>query len=147
MTIICFNLSHVGVGFYSPSSSVSIVNNTILETDSEGRISSLLCLSGTNMSAVGDWLGPGGRSLITTQNDPFDVIFGDDSNPGQLVIDTPTTNPSITSTHEGVYTCVLPDDNDETEYLHIGIYLSGSSSKCTVNHFKTENEFVYSLYT
>ena len=82
------------------------------------------------MSAVGDWISPSGRSLITTQNDPFDVIIGDDSDPGQLVIETPLGNPSITSTHEGVYTCAIPNNSGEMEYLHIGVYLFGSSGQC-----------------
>ena len=82
------------------------------------------------MSAVGDWISPDRRSLITTKNDPFEVMIGDDSNPGQLVIDTPLGNPPITSAHEGVYTCAIPNNSSETEYLHVGVYLAGSSGQC-----------------
>lgn len=78
------------------------------------------------MSVAGDWMSPGGRSLAAVQNDPFDVIFGGNNNPGQLQIETPATNPPITGVHEGVYTCTIPDESDETEYLHIGIYLTAS---------------------
>ena len=122
--------SHIGAGLYSISDGVSIANNSILEANSEGRLPQLLCLSSSNMSAVGDWISPEGRSLITTQNDPFDVIFGDDSNPGQLVIETPPGNPSIGTAHEGVYSCAIPKNSGETEHLHIGIYLPGSSGQC-----------------
>ena len=82
------------------------------------------------MSSVGDWISPEGISLITTQNDPFDVIFGDDSNPGQVMIETPLGNPSITTADEGVYTCAIPNNSGEIEYLHVGIYLLGSSGEC-----------------
>ena len=81
------------------------------------------------MSTVGDWISPDGRSLITIQSDPFDVIFGDDSNPGQLVIETPHGNPSITTAHEGVYSCAIPNSSGETEYVYVGIYVSGSSGQ------------------
>ena len=104
-----------------------VLNNSILETSLEGRIPQLLCLSGSDASAVGQWIGPDGRVLTTVQNDPFDVVIGDSESPGELRIETPSTNPPIMSTHEGVYTCVIPDDTEETEYLHVGIYLIGSS--------------------
>ena len=78
------------------------------------------------MSAVGNWVSPERRNLATVQNDPFDIIFGDSNNPGQLLIETPANNPPITSNHEGVYTCVIPDENGQSEYLHIGLYLSAS---------------------
>ena len=54
------------------------------------------------------------------------MIFGDSNNPGQLLIQTPTTNPPITSTEEGVYTCIIPNENGDDEYLHIGIYRTTS---------------------
>ena len=105
-----------------------IVNDSLLEANSGGRISQLHCLSGSNMSLVGEWISPEGRDLAAVANDPFDVIFGD---PGQLLIETPLLNPPITAAHEGVYTCIIPDENGQDEYIHIGIYLS--ASKFTYN--------------
>ena len=104
-----------------------ILNNSILETTLEGRLPQLLCLSGSDASAIGQWIAPNGRVLTTVQNDPFDVIVGDSGSPGELVIETPVSNPPITTTHEGVYTCMIPDDTEETEYLRVGIYLGGST--------------------
>lgn len=89
------------------------------------------------MSSVGDWISPDQRSLITTQNDPFDVIFGDDSNPGQLVIETSLGNPSITIAHEGVYTCAIPNSSGGTEYLYVGIYLPGSAGQLDTSMYFT----------
>lgn len=66
---------------------------------------------------------------MTVPNDPFDVIFESSNDPGLFFIETPLSNPPITSTHEGVYTCVMPDEYDEDQYLHIGIYLSASKFK------------------
>ncbi len=78
------------------------------------------------MSLIGEWISQEGRNLAAIQNDPFDVIFGDSNNPGQLLIEMPVTNPPITATHEGMYKCVIPDENGLSEFLHIGIYLSTS---------------------
>ena len=116
---------YIGVGFFSIGYG-NIVNNSILETNSEGRISRLQCLSGSNMTIVGEWIGPQGMNLAAVENDPFDIIFGNSNNPGQLLIETPTTNTPITTTLEGVYTCVIPDENGQTQYLHVGIYLGAS---------------------
>ena len=127
--------ANAGAGIYSTSDEISIANNSILEANSGGRLPQLLCLSSSNMSTVGDWISPDGRSLITTQNDPFDVIFGDDSNPGQLVIETPLKNPSITTAHEGVYSCAIPNNSGETEYVYVGIYLHGSVGQYMSLHF------------
>ena len=106
-----------------------IPNNSLLEVTSRGQISQLYCLSGSNMSSIGEWISPDGTNLVAVQNDPFDIIFGDNNNPGQLLIQTPTTNPPITTNHEGVYTCVIPNESDENEYLHIGIYLTTGKLK------------------
>ena len=92
--------------------------------NSGGQIPQLLCLSGSNMSTVGDWLSPQERSLVSVLNDPFDVAFGDGGNPGQVLIETPTSNPPIATSHEGVYTCVIPDESGDSQYLHVGLYLS-----------------------
>ena len=120
----------IGAGFYVGGGVGCIVNNSILEPSSDGWIPQLLCLSGSSGSAVGQWIGPDGTILTTIQSDPFDVIFGDNNNPGQMTIETPITNPSIMATHEGVYTCMIPNESDDVEYLRVGIYLSGSSGEC-----------------
>lgn len=120
-----FTFSYAGVGFFA-SGYGNIVNNSILEANSAGQIPQLLCVSGSNMSAVGEWISPEGRNIAAVPNDPFDVIFGGSNNPGQLSIETPPSNPPIAATNEGVYTCAIPDENGDREYLHIGIYLSTS---------------------
>ncbi len=115
----------LGVGIYV-SGIGRVANNSIIEADSNGRISQLLCLSGSNMSTVGDWVAPDGSNLDAVLNDPFDVTFGGSSGPGELRITTPETNPRLTASHEGVYTCSIPNEYGEQQNLYIGIYLSAS---------------------
>ena len=114
-----------GAGLFA-SGIGNIRNNSILEATSGGRIPQLLCLSGSNMSTVGEWRSPEGRNLAAVQNDPFNIVFGDSNNPGQLLMETPLLNSPITMSHEGVYTCAIPDENGDTEYVHVGIYLTPS---------------------
>ena len=129
MMSITFFLLHKGAGIYVTGGVGRISNNSILETSSEGRIPRLLCLSGSDMSAVGQWIAPDGRDLTTIQNDPFDVLVGDSNNPGELIIETPVTNPALSAAHEGVYTCLVPNETGGSEYLRVGIYLRGSASE------------------
>ena len=78
------------------------------------------------MSTVGEWVSPDRRNLNAVQNDPFDIIFGGNNIPGQLLVETPLSNSPLTTTHEGVYTCVMPNEDGVIESLHIGLYLNAS---------------------
>ena len=119
------NYNVTGVGLFM-SGIGKIPNNSILVTHSGGRISQLFCLSGSNMSTVGNWISPEGRILDAVRNDPFDVIFGGSNIPGLLLVNTPLSNPPLSITHEGVYTCGMPNEDGDIEYLYIGIYLNPS---------------------
>ena len=81
--------------------------------------------------------------MAAVQNDPFDVIFGDSNNPGQLLVRTPATNPPIAMTHEGVYTCTIPSESGQDEYLHIGIYITASK----LQGLKAESGDIFNLHT
>jgi len=118
-------IQNVGVGLVVDGIG-NIPNNSILVVDFRGQIPRLLCLSGSNMSNVGDWISPEGRNLDAVLNDPFDVIFDGNNNPGQLLVETPPTNSPLTAAHQGVYTCLMPDEDEELQYLYIGLYLNAS---------------------
>ena len=79
------------------------------------------------MPNIGQWIAPDGQDLTAITTDPFEVTIGSSYSPGSLQVTTPVENPSLTTAHEGVYSCVIPDDSGETRYLHIGIYLHGFS--------------------
>ena len=86
-------------------------------------------MSGSRSAAVGQWIAPDGTDLTTVQNDSFEVVFGDSNNPGQLMVEAPLSSPPVTAIHEGVYTCAIPDETGEINYVFIGIYLEGFSGK------------------
>lgn len=125
--LVLFSISGVGAGLFVNGIG-TMYNNSILEVSSEGRIPQLYCLSGFNATVEGDWISPGGTDLVAVVNDPFDVIIEGSEDPGQLLIETQLSNPHITSEDEGVYTCVIPNEDGDSEYLHIGLYHSASKS-------------------
>lgn len=119
------HFNNTGVGIYVNDIG-NLQNNSLVEINSHGRIPQLHCLSGSSMSDVGYWIGPNGTNLNEVLNDPFDVVPGDENNPGELLISTPITNTQLENVHEGVYTCSMPDDNGINQNLHVGIYFNAS---------------------
>ena len=86
-----------------------------------------MCLSGSTIPSVGQWLSPSGTDLSSVVDDAFEVTVGDSYSPGSIVIMSPVGNPPLATTDEGVYTCVIPDETGRDNYLYVGIYLSGFS--------------------
>ena len=58
------------------------------------------------------------------------TVGGSDS-PGSLEVGNPNTHPPLSSDNEGVYTCEIADETGETNFLCVGLYLSGFSGKRT----------------
>ena len=96
------------VGQVSNSSIVLVISDFVL-----------LCLSGTSIPDVGHWINPNGTDITHDVNGQFDVTVGDNSNPGSLEVQIPSESDQI---DEGVFTCAIPDDTGEIQYLYVGIY-------------------------
>ena len=103
-------------------------NNTIVTADTDQTISDLQCSSGSTVPNVGHWIAPNGNDVTNSTVDPFHVIQGDERDPGSLIIQQATGH-IITNSLQGVYTCILPDENGMQSYLHVGIYRNGFSCK------------------
>ena len=114
-----------GAGLYVSDGIGQIFNNSILHATISGRIRQILCISGSRETDVGQWIGLDGTDLTTNTTDPFEISFGNSQTPGYLEISTPSSNVPLSSIHQGVYTCVIPDETGETRFLHIGLYLTG----------------------
>ena len=103
-------------------------NNSITRASVTGSIMQLQCVSDSTSAGVGNWLAPNGEDITSKSDDPFMITLGDETDPGYLAVDL-TEGYSLTSTDEGVYTCTIPDADGIDNYLHIGIYRNGFSSK------------------
>lgn len=101
-------------------------NNTIVTANSDQTISDFHCSSGSVMPNVGRWIAPNGNDLTNSTVDPFNVIQGNEHDPGSLIIQQASGH-IVTQSFQGVYTCILPDESAVQNYLHVGIYRNGFS--------------------
>ena len=107
---------------FDDDSSGIIPNNSIIVTDNFGRLPQLQCASGSQLAGVGKWVAPSGRDITAATNDPFNVVIGDQDDPGHLDIQL---HPGriLTISDQGVYACRIPDEIGVISTLHVGIYL------------------------
>ena len=85
----------------------------------------LECVSNSSQSGVGMITGLDGNAL------PFDTMTGvlrltnPFSRPGLLRLQTRTAPSSLPDTHQGIYTCTIPDSDDNQVVINVGLYPSG----------------------
>lgn len=120
--------------FWSPGVGIAseglgpLSNNSFVSVDSNGMLDELQCVSGSKRANVGQWIAPNGQDLTSSNTDPFDIEVGGESNPGSLTI-RQGIGQTLTSTFQGIYTCVIPDERGVNRSFHVGIYSYGFSGK------------------
>ena len=80
------------------------------------------------MARVGSWIAPSGDNITYSNIDPFDVTVGSTNNPGYLSIQQASGH-SLTVSFQGIYTCILPDENGVERSFLVGIYPNEFNSK------------------
>ena len=81
------------------------------------------CVSNSSRSGVASIIPPDGVSLSGRAVNPF-------NRPGFLQFRTQTTSPFTTS-DQGIYTCTIPDSNDNYISLNVGLYPPGFNGELT----------------
>ena len=119
-------INYLGVGL--------LENNTLVTADADQTINDLHCSSGSTIPSTGRWIAPNGDDLTNSTVDPFRVIQGDEHDPGSLIIQQASGH-IITNSFQGVYTCILPDENAAKQYVHVGIYQNGFSCELMASTF------------
>ena len=119
--LTCLSLS-TGAGFWGAST--FLYNMSALKADQLGGIGTIYCHSSATSANVGRWISPQGLDITTNFTDPFSIQFS--SGPGYFSYNTfelltPLSWP-FTTTYDGVYTCLVPDDLGIMQTLHIGIF-------------------------
>lgn len=97
-----------------------------------GRFNQLQCISGSTMAGVGQWIAPDGSNITEDGNDVFNITVGASDNPGFTSIKI-RDGASLTPDYEGVYTCLIPDENGDMQYLFVGLYGRGFNSKESIS--------------
>ena len=95
-----------------------IQNNSIIQTTSTGRIGKLECISALKSANVGRLIAPNGNDITNVSSI---VTIGNISDPGFISLEL-QNDISFAINNQGVYTCIIPDENEIVKYLHIGIY-------------------------
>ena len=114
----------IGAGIYSyeaaPGFVRPIANNGLIVSDSTGQLR-LECVS--SQSALGVITGLDGNTLTTAGiwrvSHPYD-------RPGVRRLRTNDDTP-LTAVDQGVYTCTVPDNNDNQIVINVGLYPTGFS--------------------
>ena len=116
----------IGAGIYSyeaaPGFVRPIANNGLIVSDNDGQLS-LECVS--SQSALGDITGLDdnmftGNSVLRVGH-PFD-------RPGVRRLRT-NHDTSLTAADQGIYTCTVPDSNDNQTVINVGLYPTGFSGE------------------
>ena len=112
--------NYVGVALYLEGSE-PVQNNSIIRASITGRFSQLQCISGSTVGNVGHWKAPNGEDI---DEESFIVSVGDTTDPGITSIEL-QTGVSLSTRDEGIYTCIIPDENGDVQYLYAGLYQRG----------------------
>ena len=105
-----------------------VQNNSIIRTSITGRLNQLQCISGSSTASVGQWIAPNGEEIDGGPADSFTILAGDADDPGFTLIEL-KDGVSLAPRDQGVYSCVIPDENGNVHYLYIGLYLRGFNGK------------------
>ena len=127
MIIIVY--AHAGAGLWDASD--FFYNTSSFQALASGDIGTIYCRSSSFSSNVGQWISPQGLDITRNFTDPFSIQFI--NGPGYPSYNTfQLQNPSLqpfTSTYNGVYSCIVPDDQGVMQTLHIGIYSHAYSGR------------------
>ena len=111
----------------NPASNVS----TVL-ADRNNQIGTIYCSSGYQANNIGRWFAPSGAEIARNSGGSFTVVQGGGNFPSYIGLQL-NEGQSFSALDEGVYTCIIPDENNVQQTLHVGLYRNGYNG----NYYKT----------
>ena len=129
--VVCTSITlFTGVGLFGITEPIS--NNSAFVADSANQIGTLYCHSASRESGIGQWISPSENNITSTLTDSFEVARFSETQPSYTTLQL-TQGSSLSTAHQGIYSCVIPDETGAEQILHIGIYPSGYTGMlCTV---------------
>ena len=115
-----------GVGIFANDNPA--VNNSAVLADSSNQIGTIYCTSGSRDSTNGQWFAPDGTQISAGIASSLTVVYGGGNFPGYIGLQL-NSGSSLTASEEGVYTCIILDEDGIQQTLYVGIYRYGFSSK------------------
>ena len=131
--IVTLMLSGTGAGIYSVFAAPGyefrpIANNGVIiasSATSNDRIR-FECISNSSQTDVGGITGPDGTTLPSSGY--VRAIVSPGSRPGFVRF---RALHSFTAGDQGIYTCTIPDANDNNIIINVGLYPNGFNGECT----------------
>ena len=105
------------------ANSTTLTNFTVIfsrRSNGFQSINSILwCQSANNGTSIGEWFVPSGMTVVSTENDPKAGAVHVQYNEGQIGL---MRNSYGIIDEQGLYRCVIPDENEVNHNLWIAIY-------------------------
>ena len=76
------------------------------------------------MSGIGQWFSPSGSEITQSSSGTFTVVRGGGNIPSYIGLRL-RAGRSFSTSEEGIYTCLIPDENGVQQTLHVGMYHHG----------------------
>ena len=111
----------IGAGLFGDREPIS--NNSALRADESQQIGKIYCHSASRESDIGQWFSPAGEDITFDFTDKFRVRFGEGSFSSYVTLEL-NEGTSLLPEDQGVYTCVISDENGIPQTLHVGLYRS-----------------------
>ena len=106
-----------------------VSNNSVVVADSNNQIGTLYCSSGSRISNIGHWLAPNQIEITEFSTGPLTVVRGGGNFPSYVALQL-RAGSSLAEVDQGVYTCIIQDENGVQQTLFVGVYNSGFYGKC-----------------
>ena len=103
----------------NPASNISAVL-----ADGNNQIGTIYCSSGSQANGIGRWFAPNGVEITQSSGGSLTVVRGGGNFPSYVGLQLKTGR-SFSVLEEGVYTCVIPDENGVQQTLYVGLYSQG----------------------
>ena len=115
---------HAGVGVYYAADAMP--HNTALIANSSHQIGAISCHSASRERHIGRWIAPSGEDITFSSTDIFSVDLRSGDFPSYASLSL-LPGEEFSASEDGVYSCVMPDENGVEHTIHIGLYHTGYS--------------------
>ena len=99
-------------------------NNSAIISNRNNQIGTIYCNSGSHASNIGKWFDPYGSEITQTSGGSLTTVHGGGDFPAYVGLQL-KPGAVITENDEGVYTCIIPDENNIDHTLYVGVYRFG----------------------
>ena len=132
-----------GVGLFANDNPVG--NNSAIIANSNNDIGTLYCSSGARSSSIGQWFAPDGSEISTSGTGSFIAVHGVGNLPSYVSLQL-IAGRNLAASDEGVYTCIIPDENSVQQILYYGLYQNGFRGEFIAALHAMIIKFLYIIY-